>query len=121
MGHIETKLAQAPQLVTKNEKIAKAYQMALENIFNINTVPSDPDIYNKSGLLDTELGLLIRAGGGYPTPWTRDASVNTMNAGCFLEPEVAKNTLWAVAERVDGKLCFQMDNQCWDKICQRRE
>lgn len=39
-----------------------------------------------------------------------------MNAACFLEPEVAKNTLWAVCQRKDGKLFFQMDNQNWDKI-----
>ena len=59
---------------------------------------------------------MIRAGGSYPTPWTRDASVNTMNAACFFEPEVAKNTLWAVCERVDEKLYFQMDEESWDKI-----
>ncbi len=116
MEYIEKKLAQAPQVTTSNPNIAKAYEMALENIFHINTVLCDSTVYNKSGLLDESLGLMIRAGGGYPTPWTRDAAVNTMNAGCFLEPEVAKNTLWAVAERVDGQLCFQMDNQCWDKV-----
>ncbi len=116
MGYIETKWEQAPQLITENKAIAQAYQMALKNVLEINTVPCDPKVYNKSGMLDTNLGLMIRAGGGYPTPWTRDAAVNTMNVACFLEPEVAKNTLWAVAERVDGKLCFQMDNQCWDKI-----
>ena len=33
MGYIETKFDQAPQLITTNETIAKAYQMALENIF----------------------------------------------------------------------------------------
>lgn len=72
--------------------------------------------YNKTGLLETKPGLMIRAGGSYPTPWTRDASVNTMNAACFFEPEVAKNTLWAVCERVDEKLYFQMDKESWDKI-----
>lgn len=116
MGYIEEKLEQAPLLITENQVILQAYQMALKNLLEINTVPCDSKVYNKSGMLDESLGLMIRAGGGYPTPWTRDAAVNTMNAACFLEPEVAKNTLWAVAERVDGKLCFQMDNQCWDKI-----
>lgn len=105
-----------PQLITKNKAILQAYEMALKNLLEVNTVPCDANIYNKSGMLDESLGLMIRAGGGYPTPWTRDAAVNTMNAACFLEPEVAKNTLWAVCESVDGKLCFQMDNQCWDKI-----
>ncbi len=116
MGYIETKLEQAPQLITDHKVILQAYEMALRNVLEINTVPCDLAVYNKSGMLDENLGLMIRAGGGYPTPWTRDAAVNTMNAACFLAPEAAKNTLWAVAERVDGKLCFQMDNQCWDKI-----
>ena len=116
MNYREEKLEQAPQLITENKIILQAYQMALKNVLEINTVPCDAETYNKSGMLDETLGLMIRAGGGYPTPWTRDAAVNTMNAGCFLEPAVAKNTLWAVTERVDGKLCFQMDNQCWDKI-----
>lgn len=105
-----------PQLITTNKAISKAYEMALENLLEINTVYCDANIYNKSGMLDTALARMIRAGGGYETPWTRDAAVNTMNAACFLEPEVAKNTLWAVCERVDDKLCFQMDNQCWDKV-----
>lgn len=99
-----------------NPDIAGAYNLALKNLFEINTVDCPSEIYNRTGLLDEEFGLMMRAGGTYPTPWTRDAAVNTMNAACFLEPEVAKNTLWAVCEKVDGKLCFQMDNQSWDKI-----
>ena len=102
MDYRKAKLVKAPELVTENEVLLQAYQMALKNLFEINTVPCDSEVYNKSGMLDEELGLMIRAGGGYPTPWTRDAAVNTMNAACFLEPEVAKNTLWAVCERVDG-------------------
>ena len=35
MGYIETKIEQAPQLITENKAIAQAYQMALENIFKI--------------------------------------------------------------------------------------
>ena len=106
----------APVLETSNQDLVNAWKMALHTLLEISTVECPMDHYNKTGLLDTEPGLMIRAGGGYPTPWTRDAAVNTMNAACFLEPEVAKNTLWAVCERVDGKLCFQMDKQSWDKI-----
>lgn len=116
MEYIKEKLEQAPKLTTEHKVVLQAYEMALKNLLEINTVPCDATVYNKSGMLDETLGLMIRAGGSYPTPWTRDAAVNTMNAACFLEPEVAKNTLWSVCERVDGKLCFQMDNQCWDKI-----
>lgn len=106
----------APELSIENADIAAAYRAALENLFEINTVYCPPETYNRTGLLPKQPALMMRAGGTYPTPWTRDAAVNTMNAACFLEPEVAKNTLWAVCERVDGKLCFQMDNQSWDKI-----
>ena len=116
MYNREEIMKQAPVLVTKDKELLQAYEMALKNLLEINTVSCDSKVYNKSGMLDESLGMMIRAGGGYETPWTRDAAVNTMNAACFLEPEVAKNTLWAVCERVDGKLCFQMDNQCWDKI-----
>lgn len=106
----------APELIIENEEISKAWKLALKNLLWINTVPCPSEIYNRTGLLDEELGLMMRAGGTYPTPWTRDAAVNTMNAACFLEPEVAKNTLWAVCERTEGELCFQMDDQGWDKI-----
>lgn len=114
--YIVQKKNEAPVFVTEHKKLQQAYYMALENLFEINTVPCPAEEYNKSGLWEAEPGLMIRAGGGYPTPWTRDASVNTMNAACFLEPEVAKNTLWAVCERQEDGLCFQMDNQSWDKI-----
>lgn len=114
--YIEKARCNAPKLIIDDADISNAYQLALKNLLQINTVPCPSETYNRTGLLDEQLGLMMRAGGTYPTPWTRDAAVNTMNAACFLEPEVAKNTLWAVCERVDGKLCFQMDNQSWDKI-----
>ena len=114
--YISKVMADAPVLVTEHKVIEDAWQMALHTLLEISTVECPPETYNKTGLWEAKPGLMIRAGGTYPTPWTRDAAVNTMNAACFIEPEVAKNTLWAVCERVDGKLCFQMDNQSWDKI-----
>ncbi len=114
--YVENKRKNAPKLCIENEVIANAYEKAIENLLEINTVFCSMEVYNKTGLLNQELPLMIRAGGGYETPWTRDAAVNTMNAASFIEPEVAKNTLWAVCERVDGNLCFQLDNQKWDKI-----
>lgn len=114
--YIERVMRNAPALIIENTDIADAYQQALQNLLQINTVPCPSETYNRTGLLDEQLGLMMRAGGTYPTPWTRDAAVNTMNAACFLEPEVAKNTLWAVCEKLEGRLCFQMDNQSWDKI-----
>ena len=109
-------LKNVPVLESQNEDLVKAWEMALHTLLEISTVECPMEEYNKTGMLEAEPGLMIRAGGGYPTPWTRDAAINTMNAACFLEPEVAKNTLWAVCERVDDKLCFQMDKQSWDKI-----
>lgn len=114
--YLERAMRNAPRLVIEDADISNAYAQALKNLLQINTVYCPPESYNRTGLLDEYPGLMMRAGGTYPTPWTRDAAVNTMNAACFLEPEVAKNTLWAVCERVDGRLCFQMDNQSWDKI-----
>lgn len=114
--YINNALLKAPVLECKNENLVKAWKMALHTLMEISTVECPMEGYNKTGLLEAEPGLMIRAGGGYPTPWTRDAAINTMNAACFLEPEVAKNTLWAVCEKVDDKLCFQMDKQSWDKI-----
>lgn len=113
----KTKRAAAPKLTIGNETIAQAYEMALDNLLIVNTVPVAADRYNRTGLLDLELGLMIRAGGGYCQPWTRDAAVNTMNAACFLEPEAARNTLLAVCERdEDGEIVVRCDNQQWDKI-----
>ena len=114
--YIMKALGSAPKLEAENKQLVEAWQLAVNTLLKISTVECPAEEYNKTGLLEDDPGLMIRAGGGYPTPWTRDAAINTMNAACFLEPEVAKNTLWAVCEKVDGKLCFQMDKQSWDKI-----
>ncbi len=113
----QTCRANAPKLTCADDTIVKAYEMALDNLLLVNTVACPAEKFNKTGLLDLDLGLMIRAGGGYGQPWTRDAAVNTMNAACFLEPEVAKNTLLSVCQLdADGKVVVQMDNQQWDKI-----
>lgn len=112
----EAAIANAPKFHIGNPDVSDAYKMALKNLLEINTVSCPAELYNKTGLLDENLGLMIRAGGTYPSPWTRDAAVNTMNGACFLAPEIAKNTLWAVCEKDGGRLCFQQDNQNWDKI-----
>ena len=114
--YMKRALRDAPELIIENEDISNAWRLALKNLLEINTVACPAQVYNRTGLLDESLGLMMRAGGTYPTPWTRDAAVNTMNAACFLEPEVAKNTLWAVCGRDGGKLYLQVDDQSWDKI-----
>lgn len=97
--------------------ISAAYRTALTNLVEINTVPYDPAEYNQTGLLTDPPGVFIRAGGGYAQPWTRDASVNSWNAGSLLTPDAARNTLWAVCRRQDdGTLIVQQDNQWWDQV-----
>lgn len=97
--------------------LGPAYAGALTNLLTTNTVPYDPDLYDGSGLMDPDVGTFFRAGGGYEQPWTRDASVNSWNAGSMLAPGVARNTLWSVVTtQDDGALVVQQDNQWWDQV-----
>ena len=103
--------------VTVDQQLGTAYRGALKNLLAVNTLPYDEKRYNRTGLLADPPGKFIRAGGNYPTPWTRDAAINCWNAASLLEPTVARNTLWAVCERQEnGKLIIQRDNQWWDKV-----
>jgi Bacterial alpha-L-rhamnosidase 6 hairpin glycosidase domain len=93
-----------------------AYQAALRNVLQTNTITWDPAVYDKSGLMDPGVGIL-RAGGGYPQPWTRDASVNSWNATSLLDPALARNTLWSAVDKdADGNLQIQQDDQQWDQV-----
>lgn len=97
--------------------LGPAYAGALTNLLDTNTVPYDPDVYDGSGLMDPAVGTFFRAGGGYEQPWTRDAAVNSWNAGSLLAPDVARNTLWSVVTRQDdGHLVVQQDDQWWDQV-----
>jgi hypothetical protein len=92
-----------------------AYAAALDNLLRTNTIGYDPR-YDKSGLLDPAAGI-VRAGGGYDQPWTRDASINSWNATSLLSPALAENTLWAVVDKDDGgALRVQQDDQQWDQV-----
>ena len=112
--------ATAPQLRFQNRLVqgtlGKAYNGALDNLLRVNTVPDTKNEFNKAGLMKPG-DLFIRAGGAYNTPWTRDASINAWNAASLLEPSVARNTLWAVAQKQpDGSVVLQRDDQWWDKV-----
>ncbi|KOV78065.1 glycosyl hydrolase family 65 protein [Nocardia sp. NRRL S-836] len=92
-----------------------AYAAALDNLVRRNTMAYD-ERYDRSGLLDPATGI-VRAGGGYAQPWTRDASVNSWNAASLLSPALARNTLWAVVDRdATGALRVQQDDQQWDQV-----
>lgn len=93
----------------------QCFDAAVENLLHINTVPCDHAVYNSTGLLKGKL--MFRAGGDYDTPWTRDAAVNTWNAGRFLAPDVARDTLLAVCTPdEDGLPIIQPDSQKWDRV-----
>ncbi len=54
---------------------------------------------------------IVAAGAGYGGEWTRDASINCLNAVSLLCPEAAERTLWSVTEA--GQ---RIGHQYWDKI-----
>ena len=94
-----------------------AYREAVKNLLVTNTVPFDDAAYNQSGLMTADPGTFVKAGGGYPQPWTRDASVNSWNAASLLEPDVARNTLWSAVDKDDeGRLQVKQDDQTWDQV-----
>lgn len=96
--------------------LGKAYDGALDNLLRVNTVADTQNKHDPTGLM-AQPNTFIRAGGGYNEPWTRDASLNSWNAGSLLEPVVARNTLWAVCQKTDdGRIVLQRDNQWWDKV-----
>ncbi|WP_103960963.1 MGH1-like glycoside hydrolase domain-containing protein [Nonomuraea solani] len=75
--------------------LVAVYEAALHNLLDVNTI-----------------GGIIRAGGGYPAPWTRDASINAWYAASLLSPDAARDTLLAVT----GETLVQQDDQWWDQI-----
>ena len=111
----------APRLTFQSRAVQNtlgtAYQAALENLLRTNTVPDLTRAHDASGLLTGDPAFFIQAGGGYDQPWTRDASLNSWNAASLLEPDAARNTLWAVCQRdAGGALTIQKDSQWWDEV-----
>ena len=104
-----------PYLKTKEADIACCFEAAVENILDINIIPCDRAVYGSTGLLRHTH--MLRAGGNYQTPWTRDAAVNTWNCLRLLHPEVARDTLFAVCTAdEEGRPVIQPDVQTWDQI-----
>jgi hypothetical protein len=95
-----------PKLTTNDPKLDRAFAIALADATG-NIHPY------KAGLLESA-SPVIMAGGGYNTPWTRDAAINTWNAAGLLWPAAARNTLRSVLEHEDGKLII--GGQYWDAI-----
>lgn len=93
-------------LKTDNKKVKKAYYTAISDIV-ANIQPFYSSFENK------ELPVVM-AGMGYVSPWTRDASINTINAVGYLFPEVARNTMLSMLEERDGKP--YIGGEYWDAI-----
>ena len=107
-----------PVLKVQDNSIQKVYEAAIKNLVEINTIDCSFDVYNKTGIMDLNTPFIIRAGGHYQQPWTRDASLNSMNCASIIEPDVAKNTLLSVCEKDDsGNLRVSYESRnFWDKV-----
>lgn len=90
--------------LSDNKKVNKAYYTAVSDVF-ANIQPMERAAENRIPVL--------MAGLGYSSPWTRDAAINTINAG-YLFPQIAKNTLLSVTEERNGKT--YIGGEYWDCI-----
>jgi hypothetical protein len=99
-------------------RLGDLHARALTALAAHHTIPADPAVYDRAGLLTYPPGTVVRAGGGYPAPqrWTRDAAVNAWSAVSLLAPEVGRNTLWSVVDRDADGLVVQQDDQWWDQV-----
>ena len=95
-----------PFFITDNKKINSAYRMAVSTL-QANILPF------QDGLLEKSQPVII-AGIGYSTPWTRDAAINTWNAGGLICPDVAENTLLSVLSENDSG--YFIEGEYWDRI-----
>lgn len=96
----------SPVFLSDNEILNRAARIAAGDIAS-NCLPY------QAGLL-TEEAVCLMAGLDYDMPWTRDAAINTMNAMCVLDPEIAKNTLLSVCEQSGEG--YAIGGQYWDCI-----
>ena len=103
------------KLVASDADIVRCFSSAVHNAKDINTVRCRYKKYNKTGLLRHKF--MVRAGGCYKTPWTRDASINTWQAMNFINPQVSRTTLFAVCDlNKNGQPIIQPDVQTWDQV-----
>lgn len=98
--------ASIPHLQTGRSGVDKAFRLAIGDLF------TNIQVY-KDGLLPSAAPVML-AGLDYGRPWTRDAAINSWNAGSLIIPEVAKNTLLSVLTK-DGE-AVRIGGQYWDAI-----
>ncbi|MBP3359984.1 MAG: hypothetical protein J6N52_03955 [Clostridia bacterium] len=95
-----------PILKTDNREVNMAFRIA------VGDMVSNIDMFS-DGILSEEKPVMM-AGAGYDTPWTRDAAINTWNAGGLIIPEISKNTLLSVVICENG--AKRVGGQYWDAI-----
>ena len=96
----------APFFTTDNDAVNKAYRLATADL-QANILPF------KDGILESKKPVII-AGLGYCTPWTRDAAINTWNAGGIICPDISLNTLKSVLGK--NEKGYYIDGEYWDRI-----
>jgi len=94
-------------LKSKNSKITRAFRIAIGDLAT-NILPCN------LGLIDGSSDAVM-AGLDYDFPWTRDAAINSWNGVSLIFPEIARNTLLSMVEKVDGELRIN-HHQYWDAI-----
>jgi len=94
-------------LKSKNPKITRAFRIAIGDLCT-NILPCN------LGLIEGSADAAM-AGLDYDFPWTRDAAINSWNGVSLIFPDVAKNTLLSMVEKVDGELRIN-HHQYWDAI-----
>lgn len=95
-----------PYLETDNDKVDKAYRLAVSTVF-CNIIP-----YRQKKTDD----IVLAAGLAYPAPWTRDGAINTWNAGGLFCPIITENTLLNLLNEdytVEGYAGQNWDNIIW--------
>ena len=94
-------------LKSENPKITRAFRIAVGDLAT-NILPCN------LGLIDGSVDAVM-AGLDYDFPWTRDAAINSWNGVSLLFPEIARNTLLSMVEKVDGELRINL-HQYWDAM-----
>ncbi len=106
INHSQSDPYTPPQLSTGNRNVDMAFRIALGDYFT-NIQPYQINLSNN-------VKPVILAGLNYHRPWTRDASINSWNAGSFITPDIAKNTL--VSALINTNDTIRIGGQYWDAI-----
>jgi hypothetical protein len=99
----EPRTTTQPTVEASDERIPRLYESAIATIRRNVRI----------GRHGTEI---LCAGGDYPSPWTRDAAINSWSAVSLLDPALAEATLREVTAPGEGGDVVQQDDQLWDQL-----